>query len=473
MKKSLKLFLLFLILGLSFILTACKKEYIKYTLLEDGSGYYVTGYVGDNEKIVIPSKYKKLPVTGISDYAFTDCDFFTSIEIPNSVKYIGRVAFSGCDNLKKIVIPESVTRISEKAFTSCSALTNVEIQTNSAIIEENAFSDCDSLIYNIYDNAKYLGNNENPYVLLVEPTDNNVASCDIHIDTKIIANYAFVDCKLTNIELPNGVEVIGEGAFPDYGCLIYNIYDNAKYLGNKDNPYVLLVKPLNKDITTCEINNNTKIIDIKAFEYCRSLTSIKIPNGVTTICDYAFFECTSLSNLEISESVTSIGENAFFYCNLSNIIVHENNKVYNSRNNCNALIETKTNTLILGSDNGIIPDGVKIIKDCAFYGCDGLTNIQIPDSVTHIGKFAFYNCITLSNVEIPNSVTNIGEYAFGWCGALTSIKIPKSVTIMGKGVFEYCDNLTIYCATDSKPKGWVYQWNIDDRPVVWGYKENK
>ena len=67
----------------------------------------------------------------------------------------------------------------------------------------------------------------------------------------------------------------------------------------------------------------------------------------------------------------------------------------------------------------------------------------------------------------------MGEYAFGRCDALNSIKIPKSVTIMGKGVFDDCDNLTIYCATDSKPKGWVYQWNIDDRPVTWGYKENK
>ena len=472
MKKSLKLILVVLILCLSFILTACENEYITYALSEDGSSYFVTGCVGDSKKIVIPSEYKKLPVTGISDYAFTDCDFLASIEIPNSVKYIGRVAFSGCDSLKKIVIPESVTRISEKAFTSCSSLTNVEIKTNFAIFEQYVFLDCDSIIYNIYDNTKYLGNNDNPYVLLVEPIDNNVTSCEIHNDTKIIANYAFVNCKLTNIELPNGVEVVGEGAFLDYGNLVYNIYDNAKYLGNKDNPYVLLVKPLNKDITSCEINNNTKLIDIKAFEYCRSLTSIKITNGVTTIGDYAFFECTSLSNLDISESVTNIGKNAFLWCSLSNIIVHENNKVYNSRNNCNALIETKTNTLILGSDNGKIPEGVIIIKDYAFHNCDGLINIQIPDSVTHIGKFAFYNCSVLSSVKIPNSVTNIDEYAFGRCETLTSIKIPGSVTIMGKGVFEDCDNLTIYCVTASRPEGWLYQWNIDNRPVVWDYQEN-
>lgn len=427
----------------------------------------------DSKKIVIPSKYKKLPVTGISDFEFTDCDFLTSIEIPNSVKYIGKVAFSSCSSLKEIVIPESVTRIGERAFSSCSVLTSVEIKTNSAILGENVFLNCDSLIYNIYDNVKYLGNNDNPYVLLVEPMDDSVTSCEISNNTKIIASYAFVDCKtLTNIELPNGVEVVGEGAFPDYGSLVYNIYDNAKYLGNKDNPYVLLVKALNKNITSCEINNNTKIIDIKAFEYCSSLTNVKIPNGVTTIGDYAFFECASLEYLEISESVTSIGKDAFFFCSLSSIIVNENNKVYNSRNNCNSIIETKTNTLILGSDNGKIPEGVIIIKNYAFYGCDGLINIQIPDSVRHIGKFAFYSCSILSSVEIPNSVTNIGEFAFGRCETLTSIKIPGNVAIMGKGIFEGCDNLTIYCETEFRPEGWLYQWNIDDKPVVWGYKEN-
>ena len=135
MKKSLKLLLLFLILGLSFILTACEKEYIKYTLLEDGSGYYVTGYVGDSEKIVIPSKYKKLPVTGISDYAFTDCDSLVSVTFGPELKRIGEGVFKSCDNLEKVVIPSSVKELGWGLFDDREKDITVYCETGSAIYE--------------------------------------------------------------------------------------------------------------------------------------------------------------------------------------------------------------------------------------------------------------------------------------------------------------------------------------------------
>ena len=542
MRKKVQIFLFFLVLFFSFFMMGCKNDNIKYTLSDDGLGYYFSWYNGARTEVKIPAKYNNLPVIGIGERAFYACSSITSVEIPDSVTYIGDYAFYACSSLTSVEIPKSVTYIGERAFSSCISLTNVEILTNFATIRAKAFSNCDSLSYNIYDNAKYLGSKENPYVILVEAVDSSVTSCEVNSNTKIVASYAFIDCKgLTNIEIPSGVEIVGKEAFPDYGGLTYNIYDNAKYLGNKENPYVLLVKALDKSIQSCEINNNAKIISNYAFSYCESLisvkisesvkyideysfydcdslTSIEIPNGVTRIGDSAFFDSSALENIRISESVISIGKSAFLLCSLSNIEVNENNKVYNSNNNCNAIIETQTNKLILGSDNGKIPEGVKHISDYAFNGCTNLTNIDIPNSVIRIGNYAFYNCTGLTGVEIPSSVTHIGENAFGMCKNLTSIKIqdgvtyigklsfsycdsltsleipnsvtyidekafcgcdnltsiiiPKSVTSMGKFVFGDCYSLTIYCEAKTKPKVWSVEWNPDKRPVVWGYKEN-
>ena len=122
---------------------------IKYTLSEDGLGYYFTWYNGNKTEVKIPSTYKKLPVIGISDRAFFCCSSLTSVEIPESVTYIGDCAFLACSSLISVKIPESVTYIGERAFESCISLKSVEILTNFATIEVDAFSDCKSLIYNI------------------------------------------------------------------------------------------------------------------------------------------------------------------------------------------------------------------------------------------------------------------------------------------------------------------------------------
>ena len=267
-----------------------------------------------------------------------------------------------------------------------------------------------------------------------------------------IEDYAFYGCSgLTSVTIPNSVISIRYYAF--YGC---------------------------SGLTSVTIPNKVTNIGYEAFRGCRGLISVTIGNSVTSIGDYAFYDCNSLtsvtlnasyiagktytssSNLkkifgsQVSEyifgnSVTSIGDYAFSGCSGS-IKVEEGNTVYDSRDNCNAIIETASNTLIMGCPNTNIPSSVTSIGDGAFSGCSGLTSITIPNSVTSIGFYSFSGCSGLTSITFPNSVTSIGYGAFSRCSGLTTISIGKRVKDIGEDVFGKCEKLAnVYCYAENVP----------------------
>ena len=341
-------------------------------------------------------------LNSIGDNAFYDCSGLTSVTIPNSVTSIGNDAFKNCNGLTSITIPNSVTSIGDGAFYGCSGLNKV--------IASDLAAWCGIQFWNRYSNplsyAKHLYSDENTEVTeIVIP--NNVT---------FIGYGAFWGCSgLTSVTIGNGVMTISGSAFR--GC---------------------------SGLTSVTIPTSVTSIGENAFYGCSCLTSITIPNSVTFIGSGAFVDCSGLTSIAIPNSVTSIGGTAFDGCTgITSINVASGNTKYDSRDNCNAIIETAANTLIIGCQSTVIPNSVTSIGgDGAFYGCTGLTSIEIPNSVTSIGLWAFEGCSGLTSITIPNSVTSIGDGAFYGCSGLTSIDIPNSVTSIGGAAFDGCNSLT-------------------------------
>ena len=205
-------------------------------------------------------------------------------------------------------------------------------------------------------------------------------------------------------------------------------------------------------LTAIDLPSSVLSIEQRAFASCIGLVNFVIPESVTSIGEDAFNNCEGLVSITIPKGVISIGTDAFVYCeNLASIVVASENMVYDSRNNCNAIIETSRNALIAGCMNTIIPDSVVAIGPNAFAGQSNLRSIIIPESVTSIGGLAFYECTGLTSIDIPKSVTSIGVFAFNVCRGLTSITVRATTppTLVLNDHFSNTNECPIYVPWES------------------------
>ena len=289
------------------------------------------------------------------------------------------------------------------------------------------------------ESGSYSGN-----IVIPETVEHNGVVCSV---TKIRDN-AFHDCnRLKSVIIPNSVTTIGQGAFEGCSSLTRIVVEsgNTRY-DSREGCNAIIETATNTLVTGCKntvIPESVTTIGYRAFNDCTGLTSITIPNSVTKIGIAAFSGCTGLKSITIPNSVTTIESIVFSDCTgLKSIVVESGNTKYDSREGCNAIIETATNTLVTGCKNTVIPESVTTIGRGAFSRCTGLTRITIPNSVITIGDDAFSYCSGLTRITIPNCVTTIGRGAFFGCIGLTRITIPNSVTTIGGGAFFGCIGLT-------------------------------
>ena len=220
---------------------------LKYSLNTDEKGYTVVGigYCNDTD-LVIPATYRGLPVTAIGSNAFESVRSFKSVSIPASVTTIGEKAFASCGVTSVTFATNSqLTTVDRYAFFSSSSLQSIALPDGVTTIGVAAFNGC-----------------------------NNI----------------------TSISIPDSITTIEDRAL-DFNSSAFTVYNNAKYLGNSTNPYLVLVGAIDTSLTTCDIHTGAKIILIFAFDNCTSLKSVTIPNSVTTICNAAFYYCNSLSTV--------------------------------------------------------------------------------------------------------------------------------------------------------------------------------
>lgn len=289
------------------------------------------------------------------------------IVIPSSVQgykvtSIKQASFSQCE-IEEISLPNSLTTIGTQAFSWCKSLKSISIPNSVTSIEEESFQYCEKL------ESVVLSNN-----------------------MKRIEHWLFWECtSLLNVSGYNNIEYIDIGAFNKTPWLA-NLPDGENYIGK-----VLLTykgkMPAN--------------------------TTIKIKDGCTQIAGSAFSNQVGLVAITIPSSLVILDSNPFYGCdNLRNITVSTANTVFDSRDNCNAIIKTKENELVVV--------------------CAGTT---IPNTVEVIGSFAFADKHNIVSITIPNSVTTINDYAFSYMDNLRSITIGKNVKNFGKNILNYYTNV--------------------------------
>lgn len=504
---------------------------LKYSLNTDEKGYTVVGigYCEDTD-LVIPATYRGLPVTAIGSNAFEYVRSFKSVSIPASVTTIGEYAFASCgvtsvtfatnsqlttvdmyaffssSSLQSIALPDGVTTIGVAAFNGCNNITSISIPDSITTIEDRAL-DFDSSAFTVYNNAKYLGNSTNPYLVLVRAIDTSITTCNIHTDTKLIYAFAFTDCTLlTSVTIPDSVTIIGNSVF--YKCdalesliigsgvtsigdgiIYYESYDaklkSVYYGGTAEDWNKIAIGEYNGNLTDATRYYYSATAPLEEGNFWHYIEDVPTVWTYTTVtfdlnaeadsdtlesAKYYYSASCTLPTLErpgyifkgwtldnsvetpviFTDAVWQITDDTVAFT----AVWEADSQMTGFTFTTKAVVvgggtqNSCTITRYMGSGGDVvIPNGVTTIGNGIFQFNNSITSVVIPDSVTTIGDNAFDQCESLKTVTFGTNsqLTTIGGSAFSFCPNIESISISDSVTSIGKYAFYYCDTILWMC----------------------------
>ena len=427
----------------------------------------------------------------VGDSAFRECASLPSITFPEGLKTIGEGCFYNAKVLNEVHIPGSVTKVGSNAFfgtklyvdqiesgasfvyadnwlifSPLSVKNDLEeintdtLKSTTVGIADNVFEACPKLkIVILPQSFKYIGAyafNGCHQLWKLNTYDESI---------KIIGDFAFCDCALTNVYLGYGLERIGHFAFYNNQQLDNNeltpydwipesvtsigkgafkntmIYTKSSYgsgIAYAGNWAVGMSLPLTSIDLVFDEDHVAGVADY-AFMYegypeLASLFSIRSVSGLTN-CKYigagAFYGNTELSSVSLNRNLTEVREATFYNTGLVKATLPRSLKSIGDY----AFMGTQLSNVDLSSTN------VQTIGKSAFANVGGMTELVLGDSLESIGDYAFFNCSSIKSITIPESVTRIGENAFCGCETASSLKMSINVEVIENATFAHCTNL--------------------------------
>lgn len=363
--------------------------------------------------------------------AFYNCTKLTSVLIPERVKAIANYTFHNCQSLNAIHIPDSVTSIGQYAFQYCAKLTAITFPANLTGFGGNMLRGCNQLSTINWNVRKY--QNIDVSYTWADPFNgvrSQIKSMSFGDSVQIVpANLCYEMDKLTSLSLGCNITKIGDNAF--YGCTN--------------------IKSIHWNLRTC--TDPDIYTQAPFYSLHDSITTFTFGDSVRHIPAYLCHSMSRLHQVHIPEYVSSIGKYAFRYLGeLDSISVAAGNSYYDSRNDCNALIESASDILLLGCYKTQIPNDITGVGECAFRNVRNYTSVSLPENVTFVGKEAFNGCHELQELSLPENLVTIDDYAFQDCDSMHFLTIPQNVEQIGFRAFAHCSGLEdINCRAVTPP----------------------